>query len=77
MLNCDGYTLDIIKVKAPGFAWAIKAVVGNEVRYRGYHYKVEAIKNIETWVDCQSWYFPREFYHNFDSATELGIKEVK
>ena len=73
------FTLQIVKVKSTptGIYWAIKAVVGNKIRYRVYYYKAEAEKNMETWVDCESWYFPREFYHNFNSAEELGIEEVK
>ena len=35
----------------------------------------EAIKNMVTWEDCNDWYFPREFYHNFNTAEELGIRE--
>lgn len=68
------YTLEVIRVKA-SFPWAIKAVMGHEVRYRGYHYKAEAIREMDTWSECELWYFPREFYHNFNSAEELGIRE--
>ena len=69
------YTLEIIKVKGSGFQWAIRATMNGELRYRGYRYKAEAIKNMETWVACENWYFPREFYHNFNSAEELNLTE--
>ncbi len=71
-----GYNLEIVKIKGCGFLWAIKATMKGEIRYRGYRYKVEAIKNMETWEDCKDWYFPREFYHNFNSAQELNIIEA-
>ncbi len=76
MPNNSGYKLEIVKVKGNGSHWAIKATMGNEVRYRGYYYKAEAIKNMETWEDCNNLYFPREFYHNFNSAEELNISEI-
>lgn len=79
MPNGSGYTLEIVKVKSSGLAsiWAIKATMRGEVRYRGYRYKAEAIKNLDTWQDCEDWYFPREFRHNFNTAEELEIVEVK
>lgn len=68
------FSLKVVKVRA-SFPWAIRAIMDGKVRYRGYRYKAEAIKNMDTWVDCEDWCFPREFYHNFNSAEELGIIE--
>ena len=68
------YPLEVIKVKAPGFKWAIRATVNGVSRYRGYHYQAEAIRNMETWAECEPGYFKdREFRHNFNSAEEIGI----
>ena len=74
------FTLEIVKVKGDA-NWAIKAVVDNlfwHPRYRGYYYKADAIRGMETWIDCDSGYFrDREFKHNFFSAEEVGIEEIK
>ena len=76
MKDKRSYVLEIVKVSGIGSNWAIKATMGDEIRYRGYCYKKEAIKNMDTWIDCEPWYFPREFYHNFFSADELCLTEV-
>lgn len=72
-----GFTLEVVKVK--GHAnWAIKATLAEgRIRYRGYHYKRDAEKGMETWADCHSGYFrDREFMHNFYSSEELGITPI-
>lgn len=74
-----GFTLEIVKVKA-SFPWAIKATLGGSPRYRGYHYKKEAIRGLSEWEGYQERpsgigiFRDREFWHNFHSAEELGIK---
>ena len=70
-INCDGFTLEVVKVKG---GWAQKATVGKESRYRFYHYKKEAEHFLEEWTRYQPvGNFMREFHHNFNSAEELGI----
>ena len=66
--------LSIVKPKG-GCRWAIKAVVDNEVRYRGFYYKQNAVANLSEWQGyrCDDD-FMRDFHHNFHSAEELGIK---
>jgi len=82
MPNHSGYELEIIRVRGHNFHWAIKATIkygghtkNEPPRYRGYYYKTDAIKNMETWQDCDDNYFPREFYHNFFSADTLRLVE--
>lgn len=72
------FALEVVKVKSStGAHWAIKAVVGKEIRYRGYYYKAEAVISMKIWQDCDSLYFhDREFCHNFNTAEELGITEL-
>ena len=75
-LICDGYTLEIVKVKVSA-NWALKAVVDGVVRFRGYRYRRDVIWNISTWLDRSYYYFKhREFPHNFETAEELEIVEV-
>jgi hypothetical protein len=70
------HTLEVIKVKAKGFSWAIKATMDGVVRYRGFYYKKEAQTNLHEWENyVEDMYFEREFKHNFHSAKELGIEE--
>ena len=73
-IECDGFTLEVVKVKG---GWAQKATIGDKSRYRFYHYKSEAIKTLDEWTNYQPlMYFMREFNHNFNSAEELNIQEV-
>ena len=71
------YELEIIKVKAKGFSWAIKATVQNTFRYRGFYYKKEAVIDIESWKGLNDFFFMRDFLHNFHSAEELGLEEIR
>ena len=65
----------MVKVKG---GWAQKATINSVSRYRFYHYKKEAGKGLEEWTRYQPlMYFMREFNHNFNSAEELGIKELE
>jgi len=67
------YKLEVIKVKA-SFGWAIKATMFGKVRYRGYRIKSEAIRHLQEFDGKEPIHFERDFNHNFNSATELGIK---
>jgi len=67
-----GYTLGIIKTKkSSGARWAVKAVVGDEARYRGFYYKREAEEDMKTWKGYALDNFISEFHHNFCAAEEL------
>lgn len=70
--------LSIVKVKG-SCKWAQKAIIGNEVRYRGFRYKKEAISNLSEWeyIWQSDGEFARDFYHNFNTAEELGIEEIQ
>lgn len=78
----ERFTVEVIKVKGL-VNWAIKAVVGSEARYRGYYYKREAIANLPEWERYHEsplrelMFRDREFHHNFNSAAEMGIEEVR
>lgn len=76
----SGVLLEIVKVRGEGSNWAQKATVNGEVRYRGFYYKREAIRNLLEWenivADFGQGGFMRDFYHNFNTADELGIKEI-
>ncbi len=76
IIQCNGYTLEVVKVKG---GWAQKAVVNGIARYRGYRYKSEAVYGLREW-DLSHYDsagdFSRDFYHNFHSAKELGLVEV-
>ena len=79
MILCNGFTLEIIKAhgKRIGEGWVIKAIVNGKARYRFYHYKSDAKRNLSEWSRHDSvWNFDRDFYHNFFSSIELGM-EVK
>jgi len=65
--------LSIVKVKG-SCNWAIKAIVGSEVRYRGFYYKKDAFTNLVEWTDRDD--SMRDFYHNFHTAETLRIKEL-
>ena len=70
------FKLEIVKVKG-NCKWAIKATVEGISRYRGYYYKKEALRNMDTWSQCGFDYFKyREFMHNFHTAEELGLEEL-
>lgn len=72
--NCDGFTLEVAKVKD---GWVQKATVQGVSRYRFYHYKKEADRSLLEWFDYQPLgRFMREFNHNFNTAEELGIEPV-
>jgi hypothetical protein len=56
--------------------WAQKATVGSESRYRLFYYRHDAVVNQEEWMDYRNaGDFKRDFYHNFKSLDELGVKE--
>lgn len=75
-IECEGFTLEVVKVEG-AVGWAQKATINGVSRYRGYHYKKEAIAGLDEWAKYQpAWVFEREFYHNFNSLAELGIVEV-
>jgi len=62
-IECEGFTLEVVKVK---YGWAQKATVGNESRYRLYHYKKEAELGLSEWTNYQPvGMFMRDFHHNF------------
>lgn len=74
-IECDGFTLEVVKVKG---GWAQKATVKGIPRYRFYHYKKEAINTLTEWTHYQPLgIFMREFNHNFNSAEEVNIIEVR
>jgi len=71
MIQCDGFTLEVVKIKG---GWVQKATMDGESRYRLYHYKREAEATITEWLNYQpAGVFRREFYHNFHSLEELRI----
>jgi hypothetical protein len=43
-------------------------------RYRGYYYKVEAVRGLKEWQAYDD--MGRNYWHNFHTAEELGIREV-
>jgi len=68
-------TIEVIKTKG-SVPWAIKATANGEARYRGYRYKNEAEHNLSEWTGMKpDWFYPRNFYHNFHSAEECGVRE--
>lgn len=78
------FAVEVVRVSGP-VRWAIKAVVNNlfwHPRYRGYHYKKEAIAGLGEWEAYRQnairddIFCSREFQHNFNTAEELGISEV-
>ncbi len=77
-----GFTVEVVKVTGR-VHWAIKAVVDGVARYRGYYYKTDAITNLAEWETYhenamkEDIFQAREFHHNFHSAEDLGITEVK
>ena len=76
-----GFTVEVVKVKGP-VNWAVKAVVDGIARYRGCYYKNEAILDLAEWENYHrnllmiDIFRTREYLHNFNTAEELGIKEV-
>jgi len=69
-IDCDGFTLEVIKVKG---GWAQKATINDtgESRYRTYRYKREAEHGLEEWTNYQPlMFFMREFRHNFWLSSE-------
>ena len=46
MIQCNGFTLDVIRV-CGRCKWAIQATYKGQKRYRAYYYKKEAIKSVE------------------------------
>jgi len=69
--------LEIVKIKGAA-RWAQKATYKGESRYRVFYYKFEAQKNLPGWeLLAQDLDWDRNFYHNFDSAEDLGITEVE
>ncbi len=77
-IQCGGFTLEVIRVKSRYCNWAIKATLNFQVRYRGYYYKDKAIQGMTEWAEgfTDAMFFEREFYHNFHSAEDLGLKEI-
>ena len=75
MIQCKGFTLEVVKVRG---GWAQKATMEGETRYRLYHYKKEAEAGLSEWTNYQpGGVFTMEFYHNFHSAEELNLEEVQ
>ena len=75
-IKCDGFTLEVVKVKG---GWAQKATLNEtgESRYRIYHYKNEAEKTLREWENYQPlMYFMREFHYNFWFGSD-EVKEVQ
>lgn len=66
-------SLTVVKVKGKSH-WAQKAVYKDEVRYRTYYYKAEALAGLKEWDINRD--MGRNFYHNFWTAEYLGIKEI-
>lgn len=63
MILCNGYTLNIVKLKD---CWAVEAKVGEETRYRKFHYKKDAERDLNDWKDYRNaGDFMRDFHHNF------------
>lgn len=69
-------SLTVVKVKGR-CKWAQKAVYKDEVRYRRYYYKSDAVKGLSEWDKNNYPDMNRNFYHNFFTAEDLGINEVK
>lgn len=78
------FTVEVVRVSGH-VNWAIKAVINNlfwHPRYRGYHYKKDAVAGLSEWEGYHEnamrddIFCSREFQHNFHSAEELGIAEV-
>lgn len=71
----SGITIEVISVEG-SVSWAIKLVVDGVARYRGYHYRREAVRNLPEWYNMGSGIIrDREFMHNFHPAEELRIRE--
>jgi hypothetical protein len=67
--------LSIVRVTSPTARWALKAIAQNgEIRYRGYHYKSDAIDDREIWEE--SGVDLRNFHHNFFTAETLRIVDL-
>jgi hypothetical protein len=75
MIQCNGFTLDVIRVYGR-CKWAVQATYKGKRRYRAYYYKKEAVKSMEEWVNGYNatLLFEPEFYHNFFSPEDLEIK---
>lgn len=77
-IECDGFTLEVVKLSGSVVRWAQKATIthSKESRYRGYRYKKEAEIGLHEWQEYQPlMMFMREFYHNFTTAEDLNITE--
>ncbi len=68
--------IDLRIVRVNGAArWAIRAIYKGETRYRGFHYRNDAVREINEWAEYSDLHFEREFKHNFTLASELRIQE--
>lgn len=73
MMQCNGYTLEIVKMSR---GWAQKATVGDESRYRMFYYRHDAVVNLEEWTGYKNvGDFKRDFYHNFKSLEDIANTE--
>jgi hypothetical protein len=74
----NGYTLEIVRMKGH-VKWAVKAMIGEEKRYRPQYYKADAEKDLNYWNNPPFKSvndFMRDFNHNFNSLEELKIEEA-
>lgn len=80
MTNSSGFTVEVVKVKGQ-VHWVVKATIDGKSRYRGCYYKKDALMDIQEWEAYhenalrEDIFKNREFYHNFNSAEESGIRE--
>lgn len=76
LIDCQGYTLEVVPARGNGCRWAVKAAMDGKARYRGFHYKGEAQRDAYRWAGIGRLAFGREFVHNFHTLEEECIREM-
>lgn len=75
MLQCDGFTLDVVRLpKGHITKWAIKATMGEVSKYRSFYYKADAELEIKLeWANYSRFAMETELFyrHNWCDLTNL------